>query len=137
MVPITFGKVYRRLDSTKRYLEGSSFNLNPTVELIDNDPQYDAPLPAGNYLPKCVYIYVSNRNSFPTGPENMTFSDTIYTGSNNPVNKINAVYKINSSSTWIMFKKQNAADDIEGFTLDFFIRNSDSYNTIQDGEQNL
>ena len=138
MVPIEFDKVYRRLDSTKRFLEGSSFNLNPTVELIDNDPQYDSEGEDAVYLPKKVDVYISNKNSKPVDSSEMTFSDSITTGSGEVGNnRINEVHQMNGASSWILFKKQVPSDDIEGYTLDFFIRNSDTYNNIEERELNL
>lgn len=140
MILIEFGKVYRRLDSSVRFLGSSAMNLAPTIELIDNDPQYaGTPVnsedpPVGSYLPKKVKIFVSNKNIKPFNSSQMTLSDEIPTGVGDPTNKVNEIHNVIGTSSWILFEKENPSDNISAYTVDFFIRNSDSFNNITETE---
>ena len=140
MILIEFGKVYRRLDSSVRFMSSSAMNLQPSIELIDNDPQY-APAPEnpedpleGSYLPKVVKIFVSNKNIKPTGSSEMTLSDTTLTGVGSPQNIVNNIYGISVTSSWVLFEKANIGDDISAYAVDFFIRNSDTFNDVSENE---
>ena len=64
----------------------------------------------------------------------MTLSDTTLTGVGSPQNIVNNIYGISVTSSWVLFEKANIGDDISAYAVDFFIRNSDTFNDVSENE---
>ena len=127
--PISFGKVYRRLDSLEKNggLYGSILSRDPSIELIDLNPSFDN---ESKYIPKKVRIFVSNKpdTNRPTNISQMTLSDEIDTDGLNGT--YSNVYSIMATSSFIAFEKENINDEVELNAVEFLISNEDILNNL-------